>query len=260
MARREQLNDEQRRLLRIVGRMSLASVANLACILGANEDRVRAMLGRLRSGGWVSSVLRGMTERRQHRFFLTSLAVDLLYATDHRHPSPREEARASGLAAFHPEGELPPDFQERFALDHDHPAHLEHQAGSPLRCHRSYRIQRRRPGPRAPPVDRHLPWHRDLPQTPGHAGAGLPPGPQPAPKRPGQLARRRYGGLKRSQDDRLPPAQARRVLPRRGPLRRTGLDPLHLRRPPRHRAGAAAQGTAPPMGAWTATATRRAVT
>ena len=91
MARREPLNLEQRRLLRITARMPLASVANLASTLGATEDRVRAMLGRLRAGGWVSSVLRGMTERRQHRWFLTSKAVDLLYTTDHRHPSPRED-------------------------------------------------------------------------------------------------------------------------------------------------------------------------
>ena len=40
MARREQLNEEQRRLLRITARMPLASVANLASILGATEDRV----------------------------------------------------------------------------------------------------------------------------------------------------------------------------------------------------------------------------
>ena len=132
MARREPLNDEQRRLLRITAKMPLASVANLASTLGANEDRVRAMLGRLRSGGWVSSVMRGMTERRQHRFFLTSKAVDLLYATDHQHPSPREEARASGLAAFHPEAELPADFRERFALDHDHPPHLAAPQDSPF--------------------------------------------------------------------------------------------------------------------------------
>ena len=132
MARREQLNDEQRRLLKITGRMPLASVANLASASGATEDRVRAMLGALRRGGWVTSVLRGMTERRQHRFFLTSQAVDLLYTTDHQHPGPREEARASGLAAFHPQGELPADFQERFALDHDHPPHLEGPGDSPF--------------------------------------------------------------------------------------------------------------------------------
>ena len=71
MARREPLNDEQRRRLRITGRMPLASVANLASILGATEGQVRAMLGRLRRSGWVASVMRGMTERRQHRFFLT---------------------------------------------------------------------------------------------------------------------------------------------------------------------------------------------
>ena len=76
--------------------------------------------------------MRGMTERRQHRFFLTSQAVDLLYTTDHQHPGPREEARTSSLAAFHPEGELPADFRERFALDHEHPPHLEGPGDSPF--------------------------------------------------------------------------------------------------------------------------------
>ena len=133
MAPRQQpLNDEQRRLLRITARIPLASVANLAAGAGMTEDKVRAMLGRLRSGGWVSSVMRGMTERRQHRFFLTGQAVELLYTTGHQHPGPREEARATGQAAFHPERELPADFRERFALDHDHPVHLENQAGSPF--------------------------------------------------------------------------------------------------------------------------------
>ena len=95
-------------------------MANLAPVLGLDEEKVRGMLGALRRGGWITSVVRGMTERRQHRWFLTRRAVDLLYVTDHQHPAPREEARAAGLAAFHPESELPEDFQERFALDHDH--------------------------------------------------------------------------------------------------------------------------------------------
>ena len=116
MAARQPLNDEQRRLLRITARMLLASVANLASVMGANEDQVCGMLDRLRSGGWVSSVMRGMTERRQHRWFLTRRSVDALYTTDHQHPAPREEARATGLAAFHPEGELPQDYRERFTL------------------------------------------------------------------------------------------------------------------------------------------------
>ena len=132
MARRQPLNYEQRRLLKIAARMPLASVANLAPVLGLDEERVRRMLGRLRNGGWVASVMRGMTERRQHRFFLTSQTVDLLYTTDHQHPSPREEARAAGLATFHPQGELPQDIQERFALDHNHPPHLEDQRASPF--------------------------------------------------------------------------------------------------------------------------------
>ena len=132
MAPRQPLNDEQRRLLKIAARMPLASVANLAPVLDLDEERVRRMLGALRRGGWVTSVMRGMTERRQHRWFLTRRAVDLLYVTGHQHPAPREEARAAGLVAFHPEGELPEDYHERFALDHDHPAHLEDQGGSPF--------------------------------------------------------------------------------------------------------------------------------
>ena len=132
MARREPLTNEQRRLLKIAARMPLASVANLAPVLGLDEDKVRRMLGALRRGGWITSVVRGMTERRQHRWFLTRRAVDLLYITGHQHPAPREEARAAGQAAFHPEGELPEDYGERFALDHEHLVHLEEQGYSPF--------------------------------------------------------------------------------------------------------------------------------
>ena len=132
MGQREPLNDDERRLSRITARMPLASVANLAPVLDLDEEKVRRMLGALRRGGWVTSLVRGMTERRQHRWFLTRRAVDLLYVTDHQHPAPREEARAAGLAAFHPQGELPEDYRERFALDHDHPVHLEDQSGSPF--------------------------------------------------------------------------------------------------------------------------------
>ena len=132
MTQRRPLIDEQRRLLQITARMPLASVANLAPILGMSEDRVRRMLGTLHNRGWIESVVRGMTERRQHRWFLTRKAVDALYVTGHRHPSPREEARAVGLAQFHPEGELPADFTERFALDHDHAVHLESQVDTPF--------------------------------------------------------------------------------------------------------------------------------
>jgi len=132
MAPRQPLNDEQRRLLRITARMPLASVNNLASVMETTEDQVRGMLGRLRSGGWVDSVMRGMTERRQHRFFLTGQAVDLLYETGHRHPSSREEARAEVQAQVHPQRELPDDYRERFALDHDHRAHSEDQDDSPF--------------------------------------------------------------------------------------------------------------------------------
>ena len=104
MPQRKPLNDQQGRLLRTTARMPLARVANLAPVMDLDEDRLRRILGTLRQGGWVSSVVRGMTERRQHRWFLTLKAVDLLYVTNHQHPSPREEVRANGLPAFHPLG------------------------------------------------------------------------------------------------------------------------------------------------------------
>ena len=100
MAPRQPLNDEQRRLLKITARMPLASVRNLALVMGLDEEKVRRILNRLRGGGWVSSVMRGMTERRQHRYFLTGQAVDLLYTNDHQHPSPREDARDTCLSGL----------------------------------------------------------------------------------------------------------------------------------------------------------------
>ena len=52
MTRREPLTNDQRRLLKIAGRMPLASVANLAPVLGLDEEKVRRMLGNLRRRGW----------------------------------------------------------------------------------------------------------------------------------------------------------------------------------------------------------------
>ena len=129
MAARQPLNDDERRLLRIAARMPLASVANLAPVLGLEKERVRRMLGTLRRGGWVTSVVRGMTERRQHRWFLTRRAVDLLYVTDHQHPAPREEARASGLAA------LPPRAGTAGGLPDAHPLHHHRPANPKIHVH-----------------------------------------------------------------------------------------------------------------------------
>lgn len=130
MAPRRSLDEEQRRLLRIVGLMPLVSVSNLIPILGMDERAIRRMFHRLRGGGWVWSVRRGMTERRQERWFLTRQAAELLYTNDHEHASPREAARAALPAGY---GAAPPaDFDQRFAQDHEHWPHLEHLAISPF--------------------------------------------------------------------------------------------------------------------------------
>ena len=130
MAPRELLSDEQRRLLRITGLMPLASVSNLAPVLGTGERSIRRMLNGLRRGGWVWSVRRGMTERRQERWFLTRQAADLLYANDHQHAAPREAARAA--LPFGYSAPPPADFDRRFAQDHEHEPHFEHLASSPF--------------------------------------------------------------------------------------------------------------------------------
>ena len=248
MARREPLNDDERRLLRIAARMPLASVANLAPVLGMEEEKVRRMLGALRSGGWVTSVVRGMTERRQHRWFLTRRAVDLLYATDHQHPAPREEARAAGLAAFHPEGELPEDYRERFALDHDHPAHLEAHASSPFAAGDPADQTGNGPDHEHPPwtatsrgIETSLrrlamlePVYRLAPDLLQSGRVNWPANDTAATRevRMTDFRLLRSGGFYHA-------------VARYGPRR---LDPLHLRRSPRHRKGAPAQGAAPLLG------------
>ena len=100
MARREPLNDDERRLLKITARMPLASVANLAPVLELDEERVGRMLGSLRRGGWVTSVVRGMTERRQHRWFLTRRGRGP--ALRHRSPASRAQGGGTGRRGWPP--------------------------------------------------------------------------------------------------------------------------------------------------------------
>ena len=132
MAPRRPINEEQRRLLRILGLMPLASVSNLAPVLGVEEYRVRRMLNALRRRDWVASVRRGMTERRQHRWFLTRQAVDLLYVNDHEHATPREEARASILVESGRDPRALAELGRRFSLDHEHLSHEDGQGGLPF--------------------------------------------------------------------------------------------------------------------------------
>ena len=169
-----------------------------------------------------------MTERCQHRWFLTRRAVDLLYVTDHHHPGAQGggKGRRPGLSSI-PEGELPADFtgtaspwtttirctwRTRASSPFATAGPVEGEPG-----------RGERPRPRAPAVDRHV------------AGASRPPcvgwpcwsrstalAPGPAAQRAGgQPARCRRRGIasREAQDDRLPAAPARRLLPRRGPLR-----------------------------------------
>ena len=59
MAARRTLSPEQRRLLRITGRMPLASVSDLAPVLDMSEERVGRMLRTLKSGGWAEVFIEG---------------------------------------------------------------------------------------------------------------------------------------------------------------------------------------------------------
>ncbi len=82
------LRADDRRLIRLLGRMPLASAHNLAPILGRHARRVRTRLGVLQRDGWLHSMNVGMTEPRQQRWFLTSQAARAMYTLDG--PSIRE--------------------------------------------------------------------------------------------------------------------------------------------------------------------------
>jgi hypothetical protein len=71
-----------RRLIRLIGRLPLASAGNLAAILGTDARRVRARLGPLQRNGWIASMNVGMTEPSQNRWFLTNRAARTLYVND----------------------------------------------------------------------------------------------------------------------------------------------------------------------------------
>ena len=126
------MNEEQRRLLLILGRMPLAGASDLALILETREYRVRRMLRALRRENWAVSLRRGMTEPPRERWFLTRRAVEALYTNHHQHPTPREEAQAVALVESGRNPEAVTELARRFNLDHIHPTHLECQLCSPF--------------------------------------------------------------------------------------------------------------------------------
>ena len=93
MLSEQRLSDDQRRLLRLIGPMPLASADDLALVLDTPVAGLRRRLNRLRGGGWLASIRRGMIVPPRTRWFLTRQSMDRLYATDHSHPTPRERPR-----------------------------------------------------------------------------------------------------------------------------------------------------------------------
>ena len=132
MARREGLSDEAGRLLRVVALMPLASAGDLAPIMGTSEGWLRRALRALASAGWAASLRWGVTQRPRERWFPTRRAVRFLYADDHRHPTPREEAQAQALAESGRDPGAVAELGRRFNLDHAHLTHLECQRCSPF--------------------------------------------------------------------------------------------------------------------------------
>ena len=86
----QRLTDEQRRLLRLIGLMPLASADDLSLVLDTPADVLQRRLVRLRRNGWLTSIRRGMAEAPRSRWLLTRRSIERLYATDHSHPNPRE--------------------------------------------------------------------------------------------------------------------------------------------------------------------------
>ena len=64
MIQRYPIISEQRRLLNLAARVPLASGANPVSVGPGRGQRAKRMLGALHCGGWVTSVVWGMNERR----------------------------------------------------------------------------------------------------------------------------------------------------------------------------------------------------
>jgi len=102
-----------RRLIRLIGRMPLASATNLAPIVGVGERRVRGRLGSLRRAGWLASMNVGMTEPQQARWFVARRAARELYTQDgdagghHPPSSPFSDELGADRAAVSGREQLP---------------------------------------------------------------------------------------------------------------------------------------------------------
>ncbi len=151
MARREGLSDEQGRLLRVVALMPLASAGDLSSIMETSEGWLRRTLRAQASAGWAASLRWGVTQRPRERWFLTRRAVRFLYADDHRHPTPREEAQARALVESGRDPGAVRELGRRFNLDHAHLTHLECQRCSPFLGAGQHRHQWNHDGHEHPP-------------------------------------------------------------------------------------------------------------
>ncbi len=126
------IDKSDQRVLRIIGRMPLASAADLAPILERSTQRTRHKLNDLRGDGLLMSVRRGMSEPPRDRWFLTPQAAESLYATDHVHPNTGEVSRARGYARLRLLKESLGEPIEPLGLDHEHVPHLEDPFESPF--------------------------------------------------------------------------------------------------------------------------------
>ena len=160
--------------------MPLASVANLAPVLDLDEERGEKDAGRPAAGRLGH--LGGAGHDRAQAAPLVPDPPGRGPALRHRPPASRSPGRRpgpQGQAAFHPEGELPEDYRERFALDHDHPAHLENQADSPFAAGEPADTNGGGPDHEHPPWTATSRGIETSLQASGHAGAGLPPRSRP---------------------------------------------------------------------------------
>ncbi len=118
------LNSHDARLLRIIGRMALASAEELEPVVGTERQEIQERLETLRNSGWVGSTFRGMLKAKQDRWLLAPSAVRELYATDHIHADQHEHTPHMEDAYFSPFAELPddaPDIPSAAINMHEHP-------------------------------------------------------------------------------------------------------------------------------------------
>ena len=136
-----EIEDEERCLMTWLGRLPFVSRPELTDIVAGRLTGIYGRLDRLKDRDLVTSREMGAMKTRQERWTLTESGVDLIYASDHQHPTNEERGQLLTEHILDPTARR---LAQEMDLSHTHLPRLGDDGASPL--------------PNAPDHS-HVPWH-----------------------------------------------------------------------------------------------------